>query len=175
MEPRIREIADELAGSLFAQGSPADLVTRYARQLPLWVICELLGLPLADRPKFIAWAGRATSIASIFSLLRAAPALAAIAFASMMAFEEGGIVPGVTKGDSQMAMLTPGEGVIPKPVMEKLSASSSDGSQSQIHQHTHKHSWNITAMDAEGFERVLQRNSDVVEKHVNNHFRKMGH
>src|SRR5262252_2987808 len=50
MEPRIRAIADELAGELFAQGSPADLVTRYARQLPLWVICELLGLPLADRP-----------------------------------------------------------------------------------------------------------------------------
>jgi cytochrome P450 len=78
MEPRIRAIADELAGSLFAQGSPADLVTQYARQLPLWVICELLGLPLADRPKFIAWAGRATSIASVLSLLRAAPALAAM-------------------------------------------------------------------------------------------------
>jgi cytochrome P450 len=78
IEPRIRAIADELAGSLFAQGSPADLVARYARQLPLWVICELLGLPLADRPKFIAWAGRATSIAGVLSLLRAAPALAAM-------------------------------------------------------------------------------------------------
>jgi cytochrome P450 len=78
MEPRIRAIADELAGNLFAQGTPADLVTRYARQLPLWVICELLGLPLADRPRFIAWAGRATSIASVLSLLRAAPTLAAM-------------------------------------------------------------------------------------------------
>ena len=78
MEPRIRAIADELAGSLFEQGSPADLVIRYARQLPLWVICELLGLPLADRPKFIAWAGRATSITGVLGLLRAAPALAAM-------------------------------------------------------------------------------------------------
>jgi cytochrome P450 PksS len=78
MEPRIRAIAGDLAGSLFAQGSPTDLVTRYARQLPLWVICELLGLPLADRPKFIAWAGRATSITSVFGLLRAAPILAAM-------------------------------------------------------------------------------------------------
>src|SRR6516162_1269299 len=51
MEPRIRAIAHELAGELFSQGSPADLVTRYARVLPLSVICELLGLPLADRPK----------------------------------------------------------------------------------------------------------------------------
>jgi cytochrome P450 len=61
MEPRIRAIAEELADDLFAQGTPADLVTRYARMLPLSVICELLGLPLDDRPKFIAWAGRATS------------------------------------------------------------------------------------------------------------------
>jgi cytochrome P450 PksS len=58
MEPRIRAIADDLAGSLFADGNPADIVERYARTLPLSVICELLGLPLADRPKFIAWANR---------------------------------------------------------------------------------------------------------------------
>src|SRR5262249_19676958 len=46
MEPRILEIAGELADELFAAGSPADLVHRYARKLPLSVICELLGLPL---------------------------------------------------------------------------------------------------------------------------------
>src|SRR3954471_3839349 len=50
MEPRIRAIADDLAAELFARGSPADLVQRYARILPLAVISELLGLPLADRP-----------------------------------------------------------------------------------------------------------------------------
>ena len=55
MEPHILAIADELAGALFAGGSPADLVERYARKLPLSVICELLGLPPADRPKFSAW------------------------------------------------------------------------------------------------------------------------
>ena len=57
MEPHILAIADELADELFAEGSPADLVERYARKLPLSVICELLGLPLADRSKFTAWAG----------------------------------------------------------------------------------------------------------------------
>src|SRR5436309_6633051 len=62
MEPRILALAVELAGELFAQGSPADLVDRYARKLPLSVICELLGLPLADRPKFTAWARRATRL-----------------------------------------------------------------------------------------------------------------
>jgi cytochrome P450 len=57
MEPHILAIAEQLATELFAEGSPADLVDRYARKLTLSVICELLGLPLADRPKFTAWAG----------------------------------------------------------------------------------------------------------------------
>ena len=35
MEPHIRAIADRLADELFADGSPADLVQRYARMLPL--------------------------------------------------------------------------------------------------------------------------------------------
>jgi cytochrome P450 len=56
MEPRIRAIAEHLADELFAEGEPADLVLRFARILPLSVICELLGLPQADRPQFIAWA-----------------------------------------------------------------------------------------------------------------------
>jgi len=62
MEPRILAIADQLAGELFADGSPADLVERYARKLPLSVICELLGLPLADRPKFLTWASTISRI-----------------------------------------------------------------------------------------------------------------
>jgi cytochrome P450 len=78
MEPRIRAIAGELADELFAQGSPADLVTRYARMLPLSVICELLGLPLADRPKFIAWAGRATGVSSTLGFFRLAPTITAM-------------------------------------------------------------------------------------------------
>jgi len=70
MEPRIRAIADELASRLFADGSPADLVTCYARMLPLSVICELLGLPLADRPKFIAWANTVARLAGVTDFLR---------------------------------------------------------------------------------------------------------
>jgi cytochrome P450 len=78
MAPRIRTIADQLADELFAQGSPADLVDRYARTLPLSVICELLGLPLADRPKFMTWANRATSASSALVFLRMVPTLVAI-------------------------------------------------------------------------------------------------
>jgi cytochrome P450 len=78
MEPRILEIADGFAGELFAVGSPADLVTRYARSLPLAVICDLLGLPLADWPKFTGWAGRLTGIGSAIGFLRTIPALYAM-------------------------------------------------------------------------------------------------
>lgn len=70
MEPRIRAIADTLADELFAAGSPADLVQRYARILPLAVISELLGLPLADRPKFIAWANAMSSLTNVFGFFR---------------------------------------------------------------------------------------------------------
>jgi cytochrome P450 PksS len=69
MEPRVSEIADQLAGELFAQGRPADLVVRYARLLPLSVICELLGLPAEDRPKFMAWAGKMTGTGSTIGFI----------------------------------------------------------------------------------------------------------
>jgi cytochrome P450 len=57
MEAHIQATAEQLADELFAEGSPADLVQRYARQLPLSVISELLGLPESDRSKFSALAG----------------------------------------------------------------------------------------------------------------------
>ena len=78
MEPRILAIAGELANELFADGSPADLVDRYARRLPLSVICELLGLPLADRPKFSAWASGLTRFNGAFGLFTVVPKIFAM-------------------------------------------------------------------------------------------------
>lgn len=70
MEPRIRAIADALADELFEKGSPADLVESYARILPLAVISELLGLPQADRPRFITWANSMSSLTNVVSFFR---------------------------------------------------------------------------------------------------------
>jgi len=78
MEPRILAIADGLAGELFAEGSPADLVDRYARRLPLSVICELLGLPQEDRPKFIAWTNSFTRLTGALGFLGLIPAMASM-------------------------------------------------------------------------------------------------
>jgi cytochrome P450 PksS len=78
MAPRIDAIADELAANLFADGSPADLVQRYARKLPLEVICELLGLPLTDRAKFMSWADRAINVSNAAGFLLMIPGILSI-------------------------------------------------------------------------------------------------
>ena len=78
MEPHIQAIGDQLADELFAEGSPADLVERYARKLPLSVICELLGLPLQDRSKFIAWASGFTRFTGALGFFAAIPNLFAL-------------------------------------------------------------------------------------------------
>lgn len=74
MEPRIRSIADDLAGKLFAKGNPADLVANYAQILPLSVISELLGLPEADRPTFVGWANSFSRVTSAIGFLSVIPA-----------------------------------------------------------------------------------------------------
>ena len=74
MEPRIRAIAEELADEIFGQGSPADLVARYAQILPLSVICELLGLPATDRPMFIGWANSLGRVSGMIGFLSVLPA-----------------------------------------------------------------------------------------------------
>jgi cytochrome P450 PksS len=78
MEPHILAIADDLADRLFDEGSPADLVERYARVLTLSVMCELLGLPQQDRPKFMAWTRSFTRLSGVIGLLGLIPALSAL-------------------------------------------------------------------------------------------------
>lgn len=57
LKPRIREIADGLLGEVAAHGRPADLVPLLAEPLPIMVICELLGVPDADRAQIRQWSG----------------------------------------------------------------------------------------------------------------------
>lgn len=55
LKPRIDGLVDDLLTGMAAQGPPADLVECLARPLPMLVICELLGLPHADREQFQKW------------------------------------------------------------------------------------------------------------------------
>src|SRR6266850_1359575 len=115
MEPHIRAIADRLADELFRDGSPADLVQRYARILPLSVICELLGLPPADRPKFIAWANSMAHLTNAFGFLRLIGGLFKmrryLKERLRLAREEGGegLIAELVRVEQEGGRITPGE------------------------------------------------------------------
>ncbi|MGW4486796.1 cytochrome P450 [Amycolatopsis sp. NPDC004368] len=52
LRPRIQQIVDDLIDELLAGPRPTDLVQAFALPLPSLVICELLGVPYADRAMF---------------------------------------------------------------------------------------------------------------------------
>ena len=52
LESRIVEIVDEHLDAMERAGAPADLVSAFALPIPSLVICELLGVPYADRDGF---------------------------------------------------------------------------------------------------------------------------
>jgi cytochrome P450 len=58
LEPRVQQMVDGLLAELSAQPRPADLVPLLTAPLPIMVICELLGVPLADRDRIREWAGK---------------------------------------------------------------------------------------------------------------------
>ncbi|MGY1814010.1 cytochrome P450 [Blastococcus sp. SYSU D00820] len=63
LRERTREIAEDLLDDLereAATGAPVDLVARYASLLPVTVISEVLGVPVAMREQFLAWGDGAT-------------------------------------------------------------------------------------------------------------------
>ena len=54
LRPRIEAIVDGQLDAIEAAGQPADLVDLFAMPIPSLVICELLGVPYADREGFQA-------------------------------------------------------------------------------------------------------------------------
>ncbi|WP_432079940.1 cytochrome P450 family protein [Streptomyces sp. WAC 04229] len=54
LRPRVERVAGDMLDALPRRGT-ADLVARYALPLPVTVICELLGVPGADREVFHTW------------------------------------------------------------------------------------------------------------------------
>jgi cytochrome P450 len=55
-EPRVREITDRLIDGFAAKGE-ADLIHDFAFPLPIYAICDLLGVPPEDQDDFRDWAG----------------------------------------------------------------------------------------------------------------------
>ncbi len=74
LRPRIEALADEALDRFAEQAarspSGVDLLADFARPFPLAVICELLGLPPEDRPKFTRWATRFSTSTSVLGIAR---------------------------------------------------------------------------------------------------------
>lgn len=55
-EPRVQQLTDRLIDGFAARGS-ADLIHEFAFPLPIYAICDLLGVPPEDQDDFRDWAG----------------------------------------------------------------------------------------------------------------------
>jgi cytochrome P450 len=92
LEPRVEQIVADHLDAMAQAGPPADLVSAFALPVPSLVICELLGVPYADRERFqrdsatllrldasdadgnAAWASMGTFLAELVARKRAEPA-----------------------------------------------------------------------------------------------------
>jgi cytochrome P450 len=55
LRPRAEEVVEGLVDDMVKQGAPADFVPAVAVQLPITMICDILGVPFADRGLFQRW------------------------------------------------------------------------------------------------------------------------
>jgi hypothetical protein len=95
-----------------------------------------------------------------------APIAAATAFAAVMAFDEGGMVP-----QTQMALVHSGEAVLTPQQAENLRSAADEGGGDT---HYHQHETNISTMDSADFARFLKRNPGALSQGIT-HAAKNGH
>ncbi|MFJ6787305.1 cytochrome P450 [Streptomyces angustmyceticus] len=55
LRPQMTEIADRLLDEMTGRGSSGDLKAHFAFPLPVYVICDMLGVPAEDRDRFSYW------------------------------------------------------------------------------------------------------------------------
>ncbi|MFI7632923.1 cytochrome P450 [Nonomuraea sp. NPDC049400] len=55
LEPRVQQIIDGLLDDVVAAGDGVDLVPAFTEAVPMWVICELFGVPAEDRLRLRNW------------------------------------------------------------------------------------------------------------------------
>ncbi len=101
------------------------------------------------------------------------PVLGAAAFASVMAFQGGGLVPGVELGDVVNAKLEPGESVLPKKMTEQLNRAANPD-EAGGHTHLHIHQTNhLHAIDSTGVKQMLDKHKDEFSRHFHSELRRM--
>ncbi len=55
LRPGMEAMAERLVDDMVERGGPADLKASVGFPLPVWVICDLLGVPDTDRDRFARW------------------------------------------------------------------------------------------------------------------------
>jgi cytochrome P450 PksS len=93
MRPMITEIADRLLDRLQGRAE-ADLMADFCRDLPLSVICAMLGLPEQDHDRFRNWLGGLKDTASIGAVIGALPGvLRVVRYLRRISRPGGGALP----------------------------------------------------------------------------------
>lgn len=175
-------IAQGLTQVLMGHQSFAKMMSSLGDQVVSGMIQNALKTILADdmtKERDAAYAARQGFKAGMhfpFPMdLVMAPALAAGAFTAVMAFEKGGIVPGIGTGDTVPAMLTPGEPVLPKNMADRLNRAMEDGDQGNrqtVHVHV-RPTYNVQTIDGNGMRAALEKHTDVLQRHFENTLRRM--
>lgn len=55
LKKKVEVEVDRLLDAMQAQGPVVDMVEMFSAELPLFTLCEILGVPAADRPKLVHW------------------------------------------------------------------------------------------------------------------------
>lgn len=55
LKKKVEAEVDQLLDAMRAQGPVVDMVEMFSAELPLFTLCEILGVPAADRPKLVHW------------------------------------------------------------------------------------------------------------------------
>lgn len=92
-KPMIAAVADRLLDRLEGR-KEADLMAEFCRDLPLTVICEMLGLPAGDHDRFKAWLGGLKDTANAVAVIRAIPGvISVVRYLRRVSRPSGGTLP----------------------------------------------------------------------------------
>ena len=93
MKPMITGIADRLLDKLDGR-TQAELMAEFCRDLPLSVICAMLGLPEQDHDRFKNWLGGLKDTANIGAVIRAIPGVVRVVrYLRRVSRPGGGVLP----------------------------------------------------------------------------------
>jgi hypothetical protein len=179
-----QSIARSTASVLLGQQSFASMMNSLGSEVASGLLQNALMVIMAHnltKPHEAAAAARAAFTSTMEHLpfpanIIGAPIAGAGAFAAVMAYENGGIVPGVGRGDIVPAMLTPGEGVVPGGVMDGLRNVARNGGFEGGGQTINVHvrpTYHLQALDGKGIEKTLKKHTSTLTKHFNNTVRRM--